>query len=257
MSLALFPSAFRAGAAVENPEEEGLAVALEADRRSSGFGDFTADMSMTLRNRSGQESTRKIRIKTLEVENDGDKSLTVFDDPRDVKGTAFLNYTHKAGDDDQWLFLPALKRVKRISSRNKSGSFMGSEFSYEDISSQEMEKYSYRLVGKERIDGRECFVVEFVPVDGKNSGYTRQVTWIDAEEYRTLKVEYYDRRNAHLKTLVLSGYDLYLGRFWRASRMEMQNHQSGKSTVLEFSGYRFATGLNDKDFTKNSLKRVR
>ena len=131
-------------AASETPEEQGLVIAREADRRDSGFGDFTANMRMVLKNRHGQESIRLIRIKTLEVADDGDKSLSIFDNPKDVKGTAFLTHSHKTGDDDQWLYLPALKRVKRISSRNKSGSFMGSEFSYEDIASQEVEKYTYR-----------------------------------------------------------------------------------------------------------------
>ncbi|MBC8394752.1 MAG: outer membrane lipoprotein-sorting protein, partial [Deltaproteobacteria bacterium] len=127
-------------AAAETPAEKGLSIAKEADRRDTGFEDYTADLLMILKNKHGQESIRKIRIRSLEVEGDGDKSLSIFDNPRDVKGTAFLTFSHKAGDDDQWLYLPALKRVKRISSRNKSGSFMGSEFAYEDISSQEVEK---------------------------------------------------------------------------------------------------------------------
>ena len=93
----------------QTPEEKGLAIAKEADLRNEGFGDSTADMLMILRNKHGQESRRKIRIRTLEVKGDGDKSLTIFDTPKDVKGTAFLNFTHKVGDDDQWLYLPALK----------------------------------------------------------------------------------------------------------------------------------------------------
>ena len=141
MSLLLLPLA----AGAESPEEKGLAIAREADRRDTGFGDSTANLLMVLRNRHGQESVRNIRVRTLEVEGDGDKSLSIFDNPKDVKGTAFLTFGHKVGDDDQWLYLPALKRVKRISSRNKSGSFMGSEFAYEDISSPEVEKYTYYL----------------------------------------------------------------------------------------------------------------
>lgn len=241
----------------ETFEERGLVIAVEADRRGMGFSDFTVDMLMTLRNRHGQESKRKIRLKTLEVRGDGDKSLTIFDNPRDVKGTAFLNYTHKVRDDDQWLYLPALKRVKRISSNNKSGSFMSSEFSYEDIASQEVEKYHYKWIRDEIYDGKECFVVEFYPVDKKNSGYTRQTTWIDKEEYRTWMIKYYDRKQALLKTLISKGYREYLGRYWRADEMYMVNHQTGKSTLLKFSNYQFRTGLVDNDFNQNSLKRAR
>jgi outer membrane lipoprotein-sorting protein len=239
----------------ETVESKGLAIATEADRRDSGYGDTTANMLMILRNRHGQESKRKMRYRTLEVKGDGDKSLTIFDSPKDVKGTAFLNYTHKVGDDEQWLYLPALKRVKRISSRNKSGAFMGSEFAYEDITSQEIEKYTYKWLRDESYDAKECFVVERYPVDKKNSGYSRQVTWLDKEEYRTLKVDYYDRKNSHLKTLTLSDHKKYNDSFWRPSLMNMVNHQTGKSTELQFSNYLFDVGLSDSDFNKNSLKR--
>ena len=146
------------------PEEKGLNIAKEADRRDSGFKDSTADMLMVLKNKHGQESSRKIRSKNLEVDGDGDKSLTIFDNPKDVKGTAFLNFTHKVNDDDQWLYLPALKRVKRISSKNKSGSFMGSEFAYEDIASQEVEKYNYKWIRDEVYNGKDYFVIERYPV---------------------------------------------------------------------------------------------
>lgn len=253
MALFLFPGFVEA----QTAEEKGLAIAVEADLRDKGFSDYTAEMLMTLKNKHGQSSERKIRIKTLEVANDGDKSLSIFDTPRDVKGTAFLTFTHKTGDDDQWLYLPALKRVKRISSRNKSGSFMGSEFAYEDISSQEIEKYSYKWIRDEKYDGQDCFVVEQYPVDKKNSGYTRQVTWIDKTEYRTLKVEYFDRKQSHLKTLTVSGFQKYLDKHWRADNMSMVNHQNGKSTTLKWADYKFKVGLKDSDFSKNSLKRAR
>ena len=185
------------------------------------------------------------------------KSLTIFDTPRDIKGTAFLNFTHKVGDDDQWLYLPALKRVKRISSRNKSGSFMGSEFAYEDISSQEVEKYAYKWVRDEVYEGRECFVVAYYPMDKKSSGYTRHVTWLDKKEYRVWKVEYYDRKNFLLKTLTAKGYRKYLDKYWRSDEMFMINHQTGKSTRLIMSDYKVRTGLKDSDFNQNSLRRVR
>ncbi len=253
LCLASFPHPVGA----ETPEERGLAIAIEADQRDNGFQDFTAELRMVLRNKHGDESLREMRIKTLEVDGDGDKSLTIFDTPRDVKGTVFLTYTHKVGDDDQWLYLPALKRVKRISSRNKSGSFMGSEFSYEDIASQEIEKYTYKWIRDEMYLDRECFVIERYPVDKKNSGYTRQVTWLDKEEYRSWKVEYYDRKDSLLKTLEVTDYERYLDRFWRSVAMHMVNHQNGKSTDLEWTGYAFRVGLEDDDFSSNSLKRTR
>ena len=239
-----------------NDEERGLEIAVEADRRDTGFDDFTAGLTMILRNRHGQESTREIRNRTKEVEDDGDKTLIIFDEPRDVKGTAFLNYTHATGPDDQWLYLPALKRVKRIASNNKSGPFMGSEFAYEDISSQEIEKYTYKYLRDETLDGLSHFVVERYPTD-KNSGYTRQIAWYDAAEYRLQKVEFYDRKGDLLKTLTYHEYQQYLDQYWRAARMEMVNHQTGKSTTLHWRDYQFRVGLTDRDFDQNTLKRAR
>jgi len=240
----------------ESPEEKGLAIAREMDRRDRGWKDQRANLVMTLRNRQGQESRRELRINTLEVDDDGDKSLTVFDSPRDVKGTAFLSHTHATTPDDQWLYLPALKRVKRISSRNKSGSFMGSEFAYEDLSSQEIEKYRYKWLRDEDLDGKKTMVVEYYP-EYENSGYTRQVVWIDSEIWQVVRTEYYDRKDALLKTLTIEGYRQYLDRFWRADTMEMVNQQTGKSTGIEWSDYRFDTGLGDRDFDRNALKRAR
>lgn len=248
-------------AGAQTPEEKGLAIAVEADKRDNGYGDYTAELLMILKNKRGQESERKMRTRTLEVSGDGDKSLVIFDTPRDVKGTAMLTYSHKTADDDQWLYLPALKRVKRISSSNKSGSFMGSEFSYEDLGSQEVEKYTYKWLRNEKCPTDEysqltCFVLEYYPVD-KTSGYTRQVAWIDEKEHRLLKIDFYDRKKSLLKTLVSKKYSRYVEKYWRPQELAMKNYQNGKSTRLVFENYRFRTGLSEKDFTQNSLKRAR
>jgi len=240
----------------ETAEVKGLAIATEADRRDKGFGDSSATLNMILRNKQGDESTREVRVRTLEIEGDGDKSLSVFDSPPDVKGTAFLTFSHVTGPDDQWLYLPALKRVKRISSKNKSGPFMGSEFAYEDISSDEVEKYTYKYLREEPCAEFDCFVMERFPVD-ENSGYTRQQVWIDTAEYRPHKIDYYDRKNAHLKTLTFHEYSQYLDKYWRAMRYEMVNHQTGKSTTLLWQEYQFRSGLTERDFDQNSLKRAK
>lgn len=240
----------------QTAEEKGLAIAVEADKRDTGWGDSSNEMFMTLRNAQGQESKRQMRTRALEVKGDGDKSLTIFDQPRDVKGTAFLSFTHATRPDDQWLYLPALKRVKRISSANKSGPFMGSEFAYEDISSQEVEKYTYKYLRDEKIDGKDCFVVERKPTY-EHSGYTKLISWVDKKMYQAIKVEFYDRKNTLLKTLVSSDHKQYLGRYWRAHKMEMTNHQNKKNTTLAWKNYKFKTGLSSRDFDKNALKRLR
>ncbi len=250
------PPEARAQTVPETAQRKGLAIAREIDLRDSGWGDQTASMVMILRNRSGQESRRNLRIKSLEIEGDGDKSLTIFDTPRDVKGTAFLSFTHPIKADDQWLYLPALKRVKRISSSNKSGPFMGSEFAYEDLTSQEVEKYTYTWLRDEVLDGVETMVIERIPAY-KYSGYTRQIAWIDARLWQAVKVEFYDRKNALLKTLRSTQFSQYLDKHWRPAKMSMINHQSGKSTQLLWSDYQFKTGLGPRDFNRNALKRIR
>ncbi|RUM94251.1 MAG: outer membrane lipoprotein-sorting protein [Thiothrix sp.] len=254
LSVLFFLPAF--GVLAETAEEQGLRIAQEADAYDSGFSDFTADMVMTLRNRKGQESVRRIRSRNLEVSGDGDKTMSIFDQPADVKGTAMLTFSHGLKPDDQWLYLPALKRVKRISSRNKSGPFMGSEFAFEDLGSQEIEKYNYKYLRDEPCGEWQCYVIERTP-QYKHSGYTRQIVWGDKEKYRLVKSEFYDRKNSLLKTLTFSGYQEYLDHYWRPDEMFMENHQNGKSTLLKWSNYKFKTGLSSRDFNKNKLKSIR
>ena len=242
--------------AAKTPEEKGLEVANKVKQSNLGWGDSRSELEIVLRNAAGQESSRQVRTTTLEVTNDGDKSLSIFDHPRDVKGTAFLSFSHPVGADDQWLYLPALKRVKRIASRNKSGPYMGSEFSYEDLASFEVEKYTYKFIGEEPCEGGTCYVIEQFPVD-KYSGYTRLVNWIDTTEFRSWKTDFYDRKDSLLKTLTVKKYEQYLDKYWRIMDMTMVNHQSKKSTDVIFSQYEFGLGLSDADFNKNSLKRAK
>jgi hypothetical protein len=236
--------------------EKGLQLATERKARDIGWGDSVATTTMLLRNKNGDQSIRKMRLKTLEVNGDGDKGLTVFDQPRDVKGTGFLNFSHAIKPDEQWLYLPALKRVKRISSRNKSGPFMGSEFAYEDLSSFEIEKYDYNYIKDERVNDLDCYVVEQTPND-KYSGYTKLIVWIDKVHYRVQKIDFYDRKKSLLKTLTFSEYKQYLNKYWRSHKFAMINHQTGKSTDFTTQELKFHTGLKSKDFSKASLKRAR
>ena len=240
----------------ESPEAKGLRIALESSARNEGFGDFTAGMTMVLRDRHGRESVRQMRFKVLEVAGDGDKSLFVFDEPKDVQGTALLSHAHVNAPDDQWLYLPALKRVKRISASTRSGSFMGSEFSYEDMTTQEVEEYTYKYLRDEPCGELTCMVSEQIPLDEK-SGYSRKLVWQDTGELRIWKMALYDRKASHLKTLTFANYQQYLGRFWRAGEQTMVNHLTGASTVLNWTDFQFGTQLEDREFTQTALRRAR
>ncbi len=242
----------------ETSQEKGQAIAEEIERRDLGWTDSEAKLKMVLTNRSGESSTRELRTLSLEVNAPGlgDRSLTIFDHPGDIEGTAFLSHTKITEPDDQWIYLPAIKRVKRISSANKSGPFVGSEFAYEDLLSFEVDRYTYNWLRDEPCGELECFVSERFPVY-KNSGYTRLVTWIDKLEYRAMRIDFYDRKNELRKTLTLSDYKLHLDKYWRAHRLEMVNHQTGKSTMLTFDSLEFRIGFGETLFTPNRLKRVR
>lgn len=232
--------------------ERGLKVAKAAEEADLGFGSTSVELKMILKNKNGQLSERSLTIRTLELTSDGDKSLIVFKSPKDVKGTSTLTYTHKLIADDQWLFLPSIKRVKRISSSNKSGPFVGSEFAYEDLSSQEVEKYTYKFL-KEEEEG--ILVVVQDPVDPKSGYSKREVSYNSKAGHRIEEIKFFDRKGALLKTLKYNNYVLYKDKYWRASTLKMLNHQSKKETILEFNGYNFDTDLSSEDFTQNALKR--
>ena len=249
-------SLFTASVFALTAEEKGLEIVQEVDKRDTGFSDTQARLEMVLKNRGGNESRRSLKIKTLEIVDDGDKSLIIFDTPRDIKGTAFLSFTHALVPDDQWLYLPALKRVKRISSSNKSGPFLGSEYSFEDLTSFEITRYRYLYLKDEIVDGIDCFVIEMRP-NYEYSGYTRQIGWIDKTRYIIIKAEYYDRKDSLLKTQLFKNYKPYLEKYWRASEQIMTNHQNGKSTELLWENYEFGVGFTERDFDKNTLKRAR
>lgn len=239
-----------------NAIEKGLAIAVEAEQRDSGYVDSESTIRMILRDKRGRERVRTLRIKSMERENDGDWSLTIFDEPADVEGTALLTYSHGLEPDDQWLYLPALKRVKRISSKNKSGPFMGSEFAFEDLSSFELEKYSYRYLRNETCSEQACTVSEWIPVYA-HSGYSRSEVWHDTEHFRVHRIDFFDRAGRALKTLALEDYRLHKERFWRPHLWNMVNHQTGKSTTIQTVSLQLGVGLDERDFDKNALKSAR
>jgi len=254
--LLSFSLIINTSALAQSAQEKGLAIAKERKARDLGWSDSVADTSMILRSPRGEETERKMRVKSLEVTTDGDKGLTIFDQPLDVKGTAFLNFSHPLEADDQWMYLPKLKKVKRIQSKNKSGPFMGSEFAFEDMSSFEIEKFRFNYLRDEQTQGMDCFVVEQVPIE-EDSGYSKTITWVDKQHYRAIKVEYYDRKDSLLKILTMHDYRLYLDKYWRPMELRMDNRQNGKSTDLITHSLEFKTGLSDNDFDKDSLMRAR
>ncbi len=249
---------FISNAGANAADNEGFEIAARSDRSDLGFADSAVELRMVLRNAAGQESSRSLRISTLEKpdESVGDKSLVVFETPRDIQGTALLSHAKILDPDDQWLYLPALKRVKRIASSNKSGPFVGSEFAFEDFTAIELNKFDYRFLHSEQCADLRCDVVERLP-RYENSGYTKQLAWVDQTDFQIRKVEFYDRRGDLLKVLELQDYRQYDNGVWRAHKLVMVNAQTNKRTDMIYGDYTFGAGLSDNEFEKGRLSRLR
>ena len=245
-----------AAASAADPGAAGKAVFEKARDSDVGYGDSRAVVKMELRSSSGEVSLRQMEIEVLERPDHGARSLIVFDNPPDVRGTKVLTHSEAQKEDEQWIYLPAFSRAKQISGSNKTSAFMGSEFTYEDINSiyVMVEKYSYRLLRDENLDGSSCSVVERIPLYG-GSGYSRQEVWVDDKDSYIRKVEYFDRSGADLKTLAIDTFSAYAGGHWRPARMTMTNHANGRITVLTWDKYRFHNGLKASDFELSALKR--
>ena len=229
-----------------------LEVAQTSYAQVSNYKTSISKTTMILENAQGVKNIRKLEIKKLENQN-GDKSLLTFLYPTDLKGTKLLSFERIGKDDKQWLYLPAIKRVKRISSRNKSGSFMASEFSYEDISSQNYKNYLYKGEAKKVIRNNiEYFKIIRTPKD-THSGYTKQIVWIDTKNYLPYFGSYYDKHNRLLKKVTFSQYKK-LGNIYRVHKIVMYNVQNKKRSTLTWDEDKIGMKLSKKEFSKRALR---
>lgn len=232
--------------------KSGEEVAKAGYEKISGYKSSIEKTTMVLKNAQGDENLRKLEIKKLEGKK-GDRSLLVFLYPSDLKGTKLLSYEVIGGDDRQWLYLPALKRVKRISSRNKSGSFMASEFSYEDISSQNYKNYTYQKEAEEvEIKGRRYYKVERIPKD-PHSGYSKQIIYYDMKENLPRFGEFYDKNGRVLKKISFDRYEK-IGNIYRVHKITIKNVQNQKESILIWESDKIDAGLEKKDFSKRVLR---
>ncbi|MEO1080311.1 MAG: outer membrane lipoprotein-sorting protein [Pseudomonadota bacterium] len=239
-----------------DPAVRGFAIAQRSDASDAGFGSSTVTLTMTLGDSRGRETTRELQIDTLEKEGEGngDWSVTRFFSPPDVEATALLSQARILDSDNQWLYLPALRRVKRISSANKSGPFVGSEFAFEDLTASELGKYAYTYLGTEALeDGTEVDKLRCDP-RYERSGYTKLFCYFDTSTYQARRLEFFDRGGRLLKTLDLLDYRRYPDGYYRSHLQRMQNHLTGKSTVLRFGSFDFGIDLQRRDFEPAALQ---
>ncbi len=234
--------------------DRGLEIAEETDRRDSGFGNYAVSGTMILEGPGGFSSERKFKMYTIEVPGDGDKRLVNFLEPRDLAGMVSLTYSHGLEPDDQWIYMPALRRTKRLAARDKSGSFAGSELSFEDIGTWEVKKYTYKYIKDETLDGRPTFVVENTPAYPYSS-YKMIREWVDQEIYHPLRLLYHDINGRPLKEMRFYDYEKFADKYWRPMKMVMTNLRTGAVSTIIWSDYQFGADFTESDLNPSALRR--
>ncbi len=215
--------------------------------------DQTSDLTMTLINKSGSKRIRKIKQFTKDM-GDVEKSIMFFQSPADVKNTSFMSWTYDSDkNDDQWIYLPALKKVKRISSDSKSDYFMGSDFTYDDLGDRKLDDDTHTLVGSETIDGIDYYVVESVPKDEEYM-YSKTKTWVRKDYFIGLKKEFYDEDGELLKVLKIKDFAKISG-FIVITSSEMENVQKNHKTTMELSDVKINTAIPTSKFSERMMMR--
>lgn len=236
------------------PGIEAMDIERKADEMQAGYVGETRKMTLTLINADGQESQRKLDYWGFEEPDRHDKTIVKFTYPPDIKGTALLTYEKGEEDDDQWLYLPSLKRAKRIASSNKSGSFVGSEFAYEDLVVRQFEKYNFRYIGDDTVNDKDCYIMERTPKN-QTSGYSKVLRWRYKDNLQEAKSEYYDRKGELLKERFMDGHHQVDG-FWRSTKITVKNVQTGKGSVLAFDDIKLKVPQDKSQFTVRALESV-
>ncbi len=216
--------------------------------------DQTSNLTMTLINKSGDERVRKIKQFTKDF-GDVEKSIMFFTAPADVKNTSFMNWTYDNPDksDDQWIYLPALKKIKRISSDSKSDYFMGSDFTYDDLGDRKLDDDTHTLLRSETIDGVDYYVVQSIPKD-EDYMYSKTITWIRKDNFIGLKKEFYDEDGELLKILKIKKFEKISG-FWIITHSEMENVQKNHRTSMKLDNVKINTGIPSSKFTERMMMR--
>ena len=231
----------------------GLQVIEKVFNRSEGDG-MQADLTMTLINTRGDQRVREIKQFSKDFDK-MEKKIMFFISPADVRNTSFMNWSYEdAGkNDDQWIYLPALKKVKRISSDSKSDYFMGSDFTYDDLGDRHPAEDSHALLQEETVNGEDCYVVESIPKEEEYM-YSRTVTWIIKDKWIGLKKEFYDEDEELLKILTVKEYEK-IKDYWIILQTEMHHVQKDHRTTMALGNVIIDSGIPDNKFTERMMRR--
>lgn len=255
LGLALI-GVFAAAAAVQPPTGREVMEQYKAQDRTR---DLSAEQTMRLIDRGGGERVRRLTYVTKTASDGIRKMLIRFLAPADVEGTGFLSIENSDRDDDRWLYLPALRKTRRIAGSDKTDDFVGSEFTYEDLDPEKLDLYEYRLLGSDTVNGVEAWIVEAVatdPVRREETGYGKRELWISQDHHLMIRAKYYDKTGAYVK--LFTARDIRrVGETdkWRAHQMTMEDVRTGDKTVLEVSEYEVDQGVPDRLFSERYLRR--
>ncbi len=219
--------------------------------------DQVVKVTMRLVSRNGDERRRTAILYSKKRSAEDDMRMIRFESPPDLANSGILSIEHSDGDPDQWLYMPAYHTSRKVAAVNRSGTWMGTDFAYEDIVDPRLSQYRYRIVGQESLDGVSCAVVEAIPVDSRlasQSAYSKAIYWIDRGNALFVRVDFYDRGGELFKKLINSDL-VRVGAYRRWGRTQMQHLKRQHSTILEFSDWKVDAGLSDRYFTVRYLER--
>ncbi len=228
---------------------------------ASKVDDSTSDSTFRLINASGQERVRQTTGSTKLIPGTTDNQRLVnFLSPSDVKGTKTLLVEHTGKDDDIWIYLPAMKKVRRLVANNKKDSFVGTDFSYGDVIGHRVDEWTHKILREEKVDGKDCVVLESLPKNDavkENSGYSKRIGWIAKESGIAVRGEIYDQSGQLLKKVTATKVEKVDAKKdkWQPMRLEAENVQSGHRTVLEFSNFKANVGVKNELFTSRNLEK--
>lgn len=247
-------------AAIQDSHPKGLDIAQWINARDEGIS-VSRNLTMEMIDRRGKKRVRETRG-FRKYYGDEKRTVIFYLKPRNVKKTAFLTYDYPQAekDDDQWLYLPAMRKVRRISASDRGDYFLGTDFTYEDIKKESkvsIADYTWKTIGEAEIDGHHTYIVEAIPVNekvAKELGYSKVQHWVDSKIWMVRQSKRWDVRGNELKTIFTRDIQL-VQNIWTAYTIEVSNHKTGHSTRFLFSDFDYSNGVKDKVFTQRALQR--
>ena len=238
--------------------QTGLEVMTKNDQQIFA-SDEKYEITMTLINKKGKSRVRELKQILKRDEAKNRSTLLTFISPQDVKGTGFLSIEHTHEDDDQWLYLPALKKSRRISASDKTDNFMGSDFTYEDLDTEDLANFNYKIVGNEMLHDTQHFVIEATPRNvkkEKESGYGKRIIYVRNDNYIISKIKFFDKKGVFFKEMIAANIKkIENSEKWRAFKREVTNMKTGHKTILNFKNISIDIGVAEDQFTKRNLEK--